>query len=185
MTEREIDWPPIIELAGKVSHEIARKWAVVVADDVKQEILTYLIEKKEKFVEVQDDEDFMRSVMWVVGKRYASKERNYYDLTDDQYWYTPEEVRVALMSFVYDDEKIGQQIGKKDDLIRSLITDNITSARSDAMRAMSRLKESHQAAVYHVFICGLPAEDENQRRTAYRAVDSLAMWMNRNVRTGR
>jgi hypothetical protein len=181
----EFDWEPVIEIAGKVAAEIAEKWSVVEADDVKQEIMLHLLGERERLAEHFADTDFIRKVCWVAGKRYAAKERSHYDLMDDQYWYTPEEVRLALRSFVYGDEQIGQVIGKQDDLTRSRISDNIVSARADASKGLEKLSRGYQEAINKVFIFGLPPADENERRAAYRAVDSLTQIMNRNVRTGR
>ncbi|WP_371666019.1 hypothetical protein OG306_33370 [Streptomyces sp. NBC_01241] len=185
MTEEQFDWEPLIEIAGKVAWEIAEKWSVVEADDVKQEILEHLLRERNTIAPHVNDEEFLRKVCWTAGKRYASKERNHYDLMDDQYFYTPEEVRIALKSFIYSDEEIGQVIGKKDDLTRARISDNIVSARTDASKAISKLSKGYQEAVQRVFIYGLPPKDENERRAAYRAVDSLTQIMNRNIRTGR
>lgn len=184
MTE-QFDWVPVIEIAGKVAYEIAEKWSVVEVDDVKQEILEELLRQRENIAPHVNDEDFLRKVCWVAGKRYASKERNHYDLIDDQYWYTPEEVRIALKSFIYSDEEIGQVIGKKDDLTRARISDNIVTARTDASKGIPKLSQGYQEALQRVFIYGLPPKDENERRAAYRAVDSLTQIMNRNIRTGR
>ncbi|AWN05253.1 hypothetical protein SEA_IBANTIK_29 [Streptomyces phage Ibantik] len=185
MTDEFFDWEPVIEIAGKVAWEVAEKWSVVDADDVKQEIMVYLLENREKLSEHFGDEDFIRKVCWVAGKRYASKERGHYDLMDDQYWYTPDEVRIALRSFVHSDEEIGQVIGKKDDLTKSVISDNIVTARADADKALAKLSKGYQEAAWRVFVCGLPPESENERRSAYRAIDSLTAIMNRNIRTGR
>lgn len=185
MTEEQFDWVPIIEIATKVAWEIAEKWSVVEADDVKQEILEHLLVERKNIAPHVNDEEFIRKVCWTAGKRYASKERNHYDLLDDQYFYTPDEVRIALKSFVYSDEEIGQVIGKKDDLTRARISDNIVTARTDASKAIPKLSQGYQEAVQRVFIYGLPPVDDNERRAAYRAVDSLTQIMNRNIRTGR
>lgn len=185
MSETEIDWEPVIEIAGKVAWEIAEKWSVVEADDVKQEIMVHLLEEREKLSKHFGDEDFVRKVCWVAGKRFASKERSHYDLMDDQYWYTPDEVRLALRSFVHSDEEIGKVIGKKDDLTKAVISDNIITARSDASSGIQKLTKGYQEVIHRVFICGLPPKDDNERRASYRAVDSLTRIMNRNIRTGR
>ncbi|MFD5069172.1 hypothetical protein ACFWNC_14760 [Streptomyces sp. NPDC058369] len=184
MTE-EIDWEPLIETAGRVARQITEKWSVVEYDDVKQEICYYLVENLQSLRPRITDGDFIYSVCMVVGKRYASKERNHYDLHDDEYWYTPDEVRIALKSFVHSDEEIGKVIGKKDDLTNAYISDNIVTARLDATRALGKLTKSQHEAVYRLFVFGLPATDETQRRAAYRAVDNLTKYMNWNVRTGR
>lgn len=185
MTEESIDWVPLIEIAGKVAWEIAEKWSVVEADDVKQEILEELLRQRKNIAPHVNDEEFLRKVCWTAGKRYASKERGHYDLMDDQYFYTPDEVRIALKSFVYSDEEIGQVIGKKDDLVRARISDNIVTARTDASKAIAKLSKGYQEAVQRVFIYGLPPVNDNERRSAYRAVDTLTQIMNRNIRTGR
>ncbi|MCX4554109.1 hypothetical protein [Streptomyces sp. NBC_01500] len=185
MSESEIDWVPLIEIAGKVACEIADKWSVVEADDVKQEILTHLMTEKHILSRYTDDEALLRKVCWNAGKRYAAKERNHFDLMDDQYYYTPEEVRVALRSFTYTDDEIGQLMGKEDDLTRCRISDNILTARTDASKAIPKLNDRHQEALQRVFIYGIPARDQSEERAAYRAVDTLAKIMNRNARTGR
>lgn len=184
MTE-QFDWEPLIEIAGKVAWEIAEKWQVVEADDVKQEILEHLFRERKNITPHAHDEEFLRKVCWTAGKRFAAKERAHYDLMDDQYWYTPEEVRIALRSVVLSDEDIGKVIGKKDDLVRARITDNIVTARADVDKALPKLSVGYQKAVQKVFTWGLPAKDENERRAAYRAVDALTQIMNRNIRTGR
>lgn len=184
MTE-EIDWEPLIEIAGKVAWQINEKWSVVEYDDVKQEILFYLLENLKVLRSRIMDEDFIYSVCVTVGRRYASKERNHYDLHDDEYWYTPDEVRIALKSFVHSDEEIGRVIGKKDDLTKAYISDNIISARLDVTKALSKLPKNQHELVYRIFVFGLPPVDETQRRAAYRAVDNLTERMNWNVRTGR
>jgi hypothetical protein len=183
--EVEFDWEPIIGIADKVSREIAEKWSVVEADDVKQEIMVHLLNERHITEQYADDEDIIRKICWNAGKRFAAKERSYYDLMDDQYWYTPDEVRQALRSFVHSDEEIGQVIGKRDDLTKSVISDNIITARVDASKGIQKLTKAYQTVVHRVFICGLPPRDDNERRAAYRAVDSLTRIMNRNIRTGR
>jgi hypothetical protein len=181
----EFDWEPIIEIADKVSREIAEKWSVVEADDVKQEIMVHLLEEKHIVIRVADDTDMLRKICWNAGKRFAAKERLHFDLMDDQYFYTPEEARTALKSFVYSDEEIGQVIGKKDDLTKTRISDNIITARTDASKGLQKLTKGYQEAVLRVFVYGLPPKDDNERRAAYRAVDSLTQIMNRSIRTGR
>ena len=181
----EFDWEPIIGIADKVSREIADKWSVVEADDVKQEIMIHLLEERHVVEKYASDTDLLRKICWNAGRRFAAKERSHYDLMDDQYWYTPDEVRTALRSFVHSDEKIGQIIGKKDDLTKAVISDNIITARADAEKGILKLSKGYQEAVYRVFVCGLPPKDESERRASYRAVDALTKVMNRNVRTGR
>lgn len=185
MSEEEFNWVPIIEVADKVADEIADKWAVVEKDDVKQEIMEHLLRERHKVAQAAGNEDLLRRICWTAGKRYAAKERAYYDLVDDQYFYTPQEVRTALRSFTYSDEEIGQIIGKWDDLNRCVISDNVITARADASKALGRLTERQREVVTRVFIYGLPPKDANQRRAAYRAVDALTQIMNRNIRTGR
>jgi hypothetical protein len=179
----ELDWAKLSELAAKVGREIAQKWSIVEADDVQQEILLHVAEEAKTIARYQDDEDLMRRVMYNAGRRYAAKERAYRDLMDDQYYYTPEEVRGVLRTFVYTDEEVANLIGRKDDLTRCTITDNITSARIDASKAMPRLNKDYQEILLRLYVEGHPATDDAELRRGYRAVDALAAAMNRHIRT--
>ncbi|MGJ3559603.1 hypothetical protein ACR6C2_16655 [Streptomyces sp. INA 01156] len=71
----EIDWETIEPLAGKVAYEIATKWQIVEADDVKQEILLHLVEEQHIIVKYQGNEEILRRIFWNAGRRYAAKER--------------------------------------------------------------------------------------------------------------
>ncbi|MFK0231242.1 hypothetical protein ACIQUL_36365 [Streptomyces sp. NPDC090303] len=181
----EIDWQALSPLVAKVAREIASKWQIVEADDVKQEILLHAYSEKHVIAQYQEDPETLRKIFWNAGRRFAAKERAHLDLMDDQYFYTPEEVRGVMRSFIYTDDEVSQQIGKKDDLTRCVITDNITSARLDAQRALHRLNRDYQDAIMRTFVYGLPPENEKDRKRGYRAIDALAAEMNRNIRTGR
>ncbi|MEU6765877.1 hypothetical protein ABZ916_25580 [Streptomyces sp. NPDC046853] len=182
---KEIDWEALMPLAEKVSREIAGKWTIVDADDVRQEIMLHALQEKHIIAQYQGDEDTLRRIFWTAGRRYAAKERAYLDLMDDQYVYTPDEVRGVMRSFIYTDNEVSQQIGKKDDLTRCVITDNIVSARLDAEKAIKRLNLDYQKAIMRLFVYGLSPEDEADRKRGYRAIDALTAEMNRTIRTGR
>ncbi|MFJ9900275.1 hypothetical protein ACIQPR_43795 [Streptomyces sp. NPDC091280] len=179
----ELDWERLGELAGRVAREIAGKWAIVEADDVKQEILVHALEERHILARHQHDEELVRKIFWTSGRRYAAKERAYRDLMDDQYYYTPEEVRGVLRSFIYTDDEIGQSIGKKDDLTRCTVADNILSARMDASKAINKLSPDYRDLLMRQFVYGLPPQDDAEQRRGYRAVDALALAMNRHLRT--
>jgi hypothetical protein len=185
MTETEINWDRLGELAERVAYEITTKWPIVEQDDVKQEILLHAVEEQHIIAQYQGDEDLLRKVFWNAGRRYAAKERAYLDLMDDQYFYTPEEVRGVMRSFVYTDAEVSDQIGKKDDLTRCVITDNILSARLDAEKAIKRLNKDYQESIMRQFVYGLTADTHSDRVRGYRAIDALTAEMNRNIRTGR
>ncbi|MFJ8699436.1 hypothetical protein [Streptomyces ardesiacus] len=184
MTEG-IDWAALEPLAEKIAHEITAKWQIVEADDVKQEILLHAFEEKHIIVQYQHNEEVLRKIFYNAGRRYAAKERAYLDLMDDQYHYTSEEVRGVMRSFVYTDSEVSNQIGKKDDLTRCVITDNILSARLDAENAFRRLRLEYQDVIMRLYVYGLPFKDETERKRGYRAIDALTAEMNRNIRTGR
>ena len=178
----DLDWDYLSELAQKVAEEIARKWLIVEVDDVRQEILLHAMTESEAIARYVGDEEILRRIMWTAGKRYAAKERNHLDLMDDQYYYTPEEVRGILRTFSYTDDEISS-LGRKDDLSRCTITDNILIARMDATKALPRLSEEYREILTRIYVYGLPARDSNETRKGYRAVDSLALNMNRHIRT--
>ncbi|AEW94019.1 MULTISPECIES: hypothetical protein [Streptomycetaceae] len=181
----DLDWGQLSELAGKVAREIANKWCVVEVDDVKQEILLHAMEERRTLAEHAEDHEFIRKVFWNAGRRYAAKERAYRDLMDDQYYYTPDEVRTVLRTFVYTDDEIGDVVGKKDDLTRCVISDNIMPARLDAAAALPKLSNEYQELIQRLYVYGMPPVNDAERRRGYRAVDALALSMNRHIRTKR
>ncbi|WP_326827401.1 hypothetical protein [Streptomyces sp. NBC_01751] len=181
----EIDWDALEPLAEKVAYEITTKWHIVEVDDVKQEILLHAVQEQHIIAEYQGNEEVLRKIFWNAGRRYAAKERAYLDLMDDQYHYTPDEVRGVMRSFIYTDAEVSAQIGKKDDLTRCVITDNILSARMDAEKAIKRLNKDYQEAIMRHFVYGLSADSDSDRKRGYRAIDALTLEMNRSIRTGR
>jgi hypothetical protein len=90
-----------------------------------------------------------------------------------------------MRSFVYTDSEVAQQIGKKDDLTRCVITDNILSARMDAEKAIRRLNKDYQEAIMRQFVYGMSPVNDADKKRGYRAIDTLALEMNRNIRRGR
>ncbi|MGW2714591.1 hypothetical protein HKX69_05705 [Streptomyces argyrophyllae] len=180
-----IDWGALDELAERIAREITAKWQIVELDDVKQEIMLHAVREQHIISQYQGNEDVLRKIFWNAGRRYAAKERAYLDLMDDQYHYTPDEVRGVMRSFVYTDAEVSEQIGKKDDLTRCVITDNILSARMDAEKAIKRLSRDYQEVVMRLFVYGLSPVNDNDRKRGYRAIDALTAEMNRNIRTGR
>lgn len=181
----DLNWDHINDIAQKVAKEMALKWPVVEAEDVQQEILVHMVEQASYIAQRQDDDEFLRKVAWRVAKQFASKEQNQRDLMDGQYYYTPEEARNALRTFIYTDEEVSGLIGKKDDLTKCRITDNIMSARMDATSAMRKLTDRYRDVLTRIFIYGLPPKDDAERKMSYRAVDALAIAMNSHLRTGK
>ncbi|MEU3825204.1 hypothetical protein AB0F36_07740 [Streptomyces sp. NPDC029080] len=182
----DLNWDHINDIAAKVAKEMALKWPVVEAEDVQQEILVHMVEQANYIAKRQDDEEFLRKVAWRVAKQYASKEQNQRDLMDDQYYYTPDEARAVLRSLgLHTDEEISGLIGKKDDLTKTRISDNISSARIDAEAALKKMTDRYRAVLMKVFVYGLPPKDDAERKMSYRAVDALAIAMNSHLRTGK
>lgn len=179
----EMDWQKVNEISRKVAGELARKWPVVELDDVHQEIMLHMMEQRSHLEKRASDFDFLRQVAWRAAKSYASREQQQKDLADGQYFYTPDEVRATLKSFIYTDEELGEMIGRKDDLSRCRISDNITSARIDATTGMRKLKPEYRDAVARTYIYGLPPGSPGEAKTAQRAVDALATAMNAHIRS--
>ncbi|GCD99842.1 hypothetical protein [Embleya hyalina] len=179
------NWEHINSIAAKVGREVAGKWPCVEAEDVHQEVMAHLVEHETRLSEHLADDDMVRKIAWVEGKRYASRERNAADLLDDQYYYTPSEARAAVVSFMYTDSEIGDMIGRKDDLSRCRITDNLVSARIDASIALATLNDGYRDVLMRVYARGLPPADDAERKRANRAIDALALAMNRTSRAGR
>ncbi|MFD7336642.1 hypothetical protein ACFV98_11640 [Streptomyces violascens] len=183
MSDVELDWEYLAGLADKVAYGIAQKWSVVEKDDVKQEILLHAYGQRLVIEVNYANEDFLWKIFQKAGTQYASKERNYRDLLDDQYYYTPDEAKDALRTFLYTDTELGELIGKKDDLLRSRVTDNMVSARIDASSSLSKLPLRYQQLLMRRFVYGLPVPEQADRQALSRAAVALAQQMNRTLRT--
>lgn len=179
----ELDWEYLAGLADKVAHGIAQKWSVVEKDDVKQEILLHAYTQRPAIEANYTNESFLWKIFQKSGTQYASRERNYRDLLDDQYYYTPDEAKAALSTFLYTDEELGEMIGRKDDLLKARVTDNLVSARIDAGAALNKLNDRYKNLLLRRFVYGLPIAEQADRMALSRAVVALAQAMNRNLRT--
>ncbi|MEU3351271.1 hypothetical protein [Streptomyces sp. NPDC037389] len=179
----ELDWAYLSGLADKVAYSIAQKWSVVEKDDVKQEILTHAYEQRPAIEANYESEDILWNIFQKAGTQYASRERNYRDLIDDQYYYTPDEAKAALRSFMYTDDELAEMMGKKDDLLQARVTDNMISARIDATASMKKLSTRYQQLLMRRFVYGLPVADLADRKALSRAVVALSQQMNRSLRT--
>ncbi|MFE0773890.1 hypothetical protein [Streptomyces sp. NPDC058861] len=184
MTETaELDWGYLSTLADKVAYSIAQSWAIVEKDDVKQEILMHAYECRPAIEAAYGNEDFLWKIFKKAGVQYASKERDYRDLMDDQYYYTPDEAKAALRTLIYTDEELGQLLGKKDDLLRCRVTDSLMSARLDAQTALKRLSPRQETLLMRRYVYGLPIDKGADEVALSRAAVSLARQMNRTLRT--
>ncbi|MGG2462866.1 hypothetical protein ACO0M4_24120 [Streptomyces sp. RGM 3693] len=180
-----LDWAYLSALAERVAYSIAQKWSIVEQDDVKQEILLHAYAHRPTIEAHYANEDFLWKIFQKAGTQYASKERNYRDLLDDAYYYTPDEAKAALRTFLYTDDELSQMVGKKDDLLQARVTDNVVSARIDAAASMKKLPERYQQLLMRRHVYGLPVPDQADRQALTRAAVALAQQMNRTLRTRR
>ncbi|WP_018565016.1 hypothetical protein [Streptomyces sp. PsTaAH-124] len=178
----EIDWEHVGGVADSVAGSIARNWAVVEKDDVKQHILMNAYERRKSLEERWEDPAFLYGFCRKVGTQFASAERDARDVQDGRYYYTPMEARQALETFVLSDEEIGQMLGRHDDLLKCRVTDSLLTARMDASLALNRLPKHTKALLMKRYVYGLPMADDTERKAANRAVDALARKMNRDLR---
>ncbi|MFI5802950.1 hypothetical protein [Streptomyces sp. NPDC051561] len=181
----EIDWASMADTADKVARSIAASWPIVEKDDVKQEILMACYEQRTALEPHAENQGFLWGFCKMIGQQYASRERDARDVNDEQYYYTPTEARLALASFIYSDEEIGQMMGRRDDLLGCRITDNLVSARLDADKALDRLPKDQRERAMRRYVFGIPCEGDTERKAANRAVDMLARQMNRDLRSHR
>lgn len=179
----DLDWGYLSDLADRVAYSIASNWAIVEKDDVKQEILKHAYGNRKAIETHYGDQMMLWSIFKKSGTQYASRERDARDVTDDQYYYTPGEVRIALGSFFVSDEELGQMLGRGDDLMGCRVTDNLMSARMDASVALPKLPPKARDLLTRYYVEGLPlANNSTDRKTANRALEALARQMNRDTR---
>lgn len=178
----EIDWAHMADLADKAARSVANAWPNVEKDDVKQTILLHAYERRPMLEEHAGNEIFLAQFCKKVGTQHASAVRDALDVEDGGYYYTPDEARMALMTFIYSDDELGQMLGREDDLLKCRITDNLVTARIDASVAMNRLPKHVQTILMKRYVYGIPPSDPTERKASNRAVDVLARQMNRDNR---
>ncbi|GAA0406395.1 hypothetical protein [Streptomyces luteireticuli] len=181
--EVELDWGYLSDLAGRVAYRIAESWSVVEQDDVKGEILLHAYEHRPTIEANYEREDFLWKIFHKAGVQYAVRERNYQDMLDDQYYYTPDEAKSALRTFLYTEDELASMVGRQDDLLQTRISDNVISARIDAGTALKKLNNRYQQLLMRRFVYGLPVETQADKQALSRATISLAQYMNRSIRT--
>lgn len=179
----DLDWQYLSDLADRVALSISTAWAIVEKDDVKQEILAHAYEHRKTIEETYENEAFLWKLFKKAAHQYASRERDYRDLLDDQYYYTPDEVKVALRSFLYTDDEMGEMLGRQDDLIRARVDDNLVSARLDASSCLPRLNERYRGLLTTRYVYGLPVTNAADEMALSRATVALARLMNRHIRS--
>ncbi|MFD7605177.1 hypothetical protein ACFWAN_32680 [Streptomyces mirabilis] len=177
----EIDWAHVAEIADKTARSISSAWSVVEKDDVKQAILLHAYERKTLIAKHYED-SFLWQFCKKAGTQYASKERDARDVEDGNYYYTPEEAKLALATFVYSDDELGGMLGRQDDLLSCRVTDNLVSARLDATLALNRLPQGQREILMRRYVYGLPPKDDTERKASNRGLDALARRMNRDLR---
>lgn len=177
----EIDWAHVADIADKTSRSIASAWSVVEKDDVKQSIMLHAYERR-LLIEKNYTDTFLWAFCKKAGTQYASAERDARDVEDGNYYYTPDEAKVALASFMFSDEEIGGMLGQDDDLLGCRITDNLVSARLDASLALNKLSKKQREILMRRYVFGLPPKDDTERKASNRGLDALARQMNRDLR---
>ncbi|MER6086560.1 hypothetical protein [Streptomyces bluensis] len=177
----EIDWAHVADIADKTARSIASSWSVVEKDDVKQAILLHAYERR-TLIEKNYTDSFLWQFCKKAGTQYASKERDARDVEDGNYYYTPDEAKLALATFVYSDDELGQMLGREDDLLSCRITDNLVSARLDASLALNRLPARQREVLTRRYVYGIPPKDDTERKASNRGLDALARQMNRDLR---
>ncbi|MFE9442516.1 hypothetical protein ACFYO2_26775 [Streptomyces sp. NPDC006602] len=176
-----IDWAHVADIADKAARSISSAWSVVEKDDVKQAILLHAYERK-TLIEKNYTDTFLWQFAKKAGTQFASKERDARDVEDGNYYYTPDEAKLALATFVYSDDELGQMLGRQDDLLSCRITDNLVSARLDASLALNRLPKHQREILMRRYVFGLPPKDDTERKASNRGLDALARQMNRDLR---
>jgi DNA-directed RNA polymerase specialized sigma24 family protein len=178
-----LDWEYLSDLADKVARSVAAAWSVVEKDDVKQEILLHAYEKRAAIEQHYGDEDMLWRIFRKAGIQYASAERDARDLLDDRYYYTPDEAKAALRSFLYTDQELGELLGRRDDLLSCKVTDNLLSARMDAAASLKKLPNRYQNLLMTKYVYGLPVDNTADAMALSRAAVALARAMNRTLRS--
>lgn len=182
---------PDVKTAARTT---AREWdGVIEADDAEQEIWLHLLERPNVMAEIVAMDRPARVLMLTkTGRQIGSQARDDYSYFSGNYSYGTEEVRGMLDRGALESDEATGDFGAVDtalwELPESAIlklnrTDTETATeRVDLVLGMKGLRDSQSpyfADIVNRYVLGMPCTDVSARKRVQRAVDALAVEMNR------
>jgi DNA-directed RNA polymerase specialized sigma24 family protein len=173
-----IDWTKYTKLAESVAQRVAEEYPGIEADDIRQEILLHVAEKKSTYEATDYPDGQLRKNFRNVAISYAGRERYAYIYHSAEYVYTSSEVR-QLFDRAFFQPEMWETAPTKDDGV-SIASGGVVVALWDLDRAYSALPVLDAQVIAKRYEQGEPLSSAETMRLS-RAVDKITRSLNNGV----
>jgi hypothetical protein len=173
-----IDWPKFQTIAESVAKKVANEYPGIDAEDIRQEILLFVCEKRSTYEQYDYPDGQLRLNFRKIATSYAGRERYAYIYHAAEYVYTSSEVR-ALFENAYFQPEMWEKPPVKDDGI-SVTSGGVVVALWDLERAYNALAPLDAEVIEKRYARGDALTNAEHMRLS-RALDRVARFLNNHV----
>ncbi|MFI8237626.1 hypothetical protein ACIF83_10295 [Streptomyces sp. NPDC085866] len=173
-----LDWPKIHKIAESVAQRVAAEYPGIEAEDIRQEVLLYVLENRSTYENADYPEGQLRKNFRKRAVRYAGRERYAYIYHSAEYVYTASEVR-SLFENAFFQPEMWEKAPTKDDGI-SVTSGGTVVALWDLDRAYSALALADAEVIAKRYEMGETLTPAEAMRLS-RAVDKVTRFLNNGV----
>jgi DNA-directed RNA polymerase specialized sigma24 family protein len=171
-------WTRYTKIAESVAQRVAEEYPGIEAEDIRQEILLHVVEKKSTYEATDYPDGQLRKNFRNVAISYAGKERYAYIYYSAEYVYTSPEVR-QLFEKAFFQPEMWETAPTKDDGV-SVASGGVVVALWDLDRAYSALPVLDAQVIAKRYEQGEPLSSAETMRLS-RAIDKIVRTLNNSV----
>ncbi|MCB5179533.1 hypothetical protein [Streptomyces antimicrobicus] len=171
-------WTKYTKIATAVARRIADEYPGIEAEDIQQQILLHVLEKRSTYESADYPDGQLRNNFRKIGVSYAGRERYAYIYHSAEYVYTSSEIR-QLFERAFFQPELWEKAPTKDDSV-SVAAGGIVVALWDLDRAYSSLGPLDAAVIAKRYEWGEALSPAETMRLS-RAIDKVTRFLNNNV----
>jgi DNA-directed RNA polymerase specialized sigma24 family protein len=171
-------WTRYTKIAESVAQRVAEEYPGIDAEDIRQEILLHVVEKKTTYESTDYPDGQLRKNFRNVAVSYAGRERYAFIYHSAEYVYTSSEVR-QLFEKAFFQPEMWEKAPTMDDGV-SIASGGIVIALWDLDRAYSALPTLDAAVIAKRYEQGDPLSSAETMRLS-RAIDKITRSLNNGV----
>jgi hypothetical protein len=173
-----IDWPKFQKIADSVAKKVAAEYPGIDAEDIRQEILLFVVEKKSTYENYDYPDGQLRLNFRKIATSYAGRERYAFIYHSAEYVYTSPEVR-SLFENAFFQPEMWEKPPVKDDGI-SVTSGGVSVALWDLDRAYNALAPLDAEVIAKRYERGDSLSSAETMRLS-RAIDKISRFLNNSV----
>lgn len=173
-----LDWDKIQTLAGSVSKRVSDEYPGIDQEDIRQEILLHVVEKRTTYEEKNYPDGQLRNNFRKIAVSYAGRERYAFLYHSAEYVYTSPEVR-ALFENAFFQPEMWEKAPTKDDG-QAVTSGGVVVALWDLDRAYSALAPADAEVIARRYEQGQTLTSAETMRLS-RAIDKMTRFLNNGV----